>query len=200
MKKLNYSIALLFISTVYLFSQTEENKIIQVDTVIRVDTVIVNKPIEQVVSKDDYFYNYYLPSLKNKNDSDTLLLKKNEKLWIFLAEKGVASSDGHMLTLFSIKIPIFNDFHIIPKYSFYTDTYSNQYAFGFLMLGYYFTPYENNKNFVSEISAGLGISFLPFFSADVNLYYRFSEYALLSFGIYHYYLTFGCSLGLGITY
>ena len=43
MKNLPYILLLLSISTGYLFSQTEENEIIQRDTVIIVDTVIVTR-------------------------------------------------------------------------------------------------------------------------------------------------------------
>jgi len=46
--KRKYFLVLFFIFTAYLFSQTEENKLISMDTIIRVDTVIVIK-IDTVV-------------------------------------------------------------------------------------------------------------------------------------------------------
>ena len=91
MKKLNYILSLLFISTGYIFSQTEENKIIKEDTIIKIDTIII---IEDLISdtvilaepksgqdkqtdlSKYYFYKDYLSFLKKNNstnDADTLL-------------------------------------------------------------------------------------------------------------------------------
>jgi len=46
-----YFLVLFFISTAYLFPQTEENRLIKTDTIIRVDTVIVIKVDTVVVAK-----------------------------------------------------------------------------------------------------------------------------------------------------
>ena len=90
MRKLYYILSLFFISTVYLFSQTEENEIIKIDTVIRVDTVtiikfdtvivieidtiIVEEPINEQEGKKEFikkdFYNDYLSTITDTLKKD----------------------------------------------------------------------------------------------------------------------------------
>ena len=65
MKKFSFILILSFISTCYLFSQSEENEIIKVDTV-------VVKQQEKKDFKQYDFYNDYLPNLPKTNKSDNL--------------------------------------------------------------------------------------------------------------------------------
>ena len=82
MTKCYYVFILFFISISNLFSQTEGNETIKIDTIIRVDTVtaieIDTTMVEESVSEKEKkefvkldFYNNYLPSLKPK---DTLVI------------------------------------------------------------------------------------------------------------------------------
>ena len=123
--KLLLFVGLFFISTVYLFSQTEETKLIEGDTVIRIDTIQIEKAdttmveesaVDTVVlvepksgqdKKNDFikhdFYNDYLPSLQPK---DTLTLKpKKPKDTITLKPKDtILLEDCKSTNIFAIRI------------------------------------------------------------------------------------------------
>jgi hypothetical protein len=74
MKRYNYILILYIIFTAYLFSQTEENKII-IDTVINIDSVMVSEPVNEIEEKidlKDYLYKDYL----EKNDSTDYTIEK----------------------------------------------------------------------------------------------------------------------------
>ena len=212
MRKFYCIIILFFISTGYLFSQTEENKIISVDTVITVDTVVVTKadtivitnPINEPEAKKDFlkhdFYNDYLPSLpKTSPVKDTLAIKK-EKIGIILAEILITSSDFKAFSprslldvLFpdislSIKAPISGSFHIIIKdWMFFSESIYQSYHLMSLMLGCYGTL-DKDKKIIGEIAAGaglIGFGSMPgaVMLVDVNVYYKIYKNALLSCGI-----------------
>ena len=83
MKTLYYVLVLFIISTGYLFSQSEENETIKVDTVIKKDTVVVEQQEKKDFKKND-FYNDYLHSLPKTND--TFAIDDNKKTGIISAK------------------------------------------------------------------------------------------------------------------
>ena len=166
MKRIYCVFILLVISTGYLFPQNEENKIIKVDTVVRVDTVVVRKvdtvvikkPVNQSEEKKDFiqydFYNDYLYSLKENSDD-------KKTIGIFLLEGGamtaVGSRAGAVAPYISIslKAPISENFHFIPRYLGAIGNPPSDYFRSLsFMFGQYF-PLDENKNFLIEGSAGV---------------------------------------------
>jgi hypothetical protein len=165
MKKLHFILILLFISTNCLFSQ--------------------NNIIEENIDLSDSFYKGYLDGMyfikhnTTEDSNDTLAIKK-EKLGIILAEGGIIPK---AYTSFSVKVPIFNNFHIIPKYS---SSSNKEFVCLSLMLGYYFTI-DKNKTFLIEGSMGFGMqAWEAWVPIEINLYHRVSKYVLVSFGINYY--------------
>ena len=108
MKKLNYILALLFIFTAYLFSQTEGSETIKVDTVVRIDTIqieeadttvlevsvidtiVVAEPVNKQDEQTDLSkYNFYKDYLSSLQPKDTLLLKDCKATNIISARAGI---------------------------------------------------------------------------------------------------------------
>ena len=56
MRRFYYILILLFMFTIYLFSQSEGNELIKVDTVVRVDTVIISKIDTVIVGYVDHLH------------------------------------------------------------------------------------------------------------------------------------------------
>lgn len=125
MKKLH--LILFFISIGYLFSQTEDpTTIIKADTIIKIDTVAVEKSAnvsdERVKNYD--FYNDYLPSLQTNNldqteiaeiaNSDTLEAEDCNKAGIISVRLGAGS---FLVALFAVgDIPIYSNLNFSIKY------------------------------------------------------------------------------------
>ena len=168
MTKWYYVLILLFISTGYLFSQTEENKIVQIDTVVSVDTiqiekadttmveesivdtVIVGEPISDPEEKKEFikqdFYNDYLISLP---DTINYLIKKkpvdttdykNKKMGLFSARM---SGFGFVSTSFVLDIPTNDNMLNISSYLCFTAGNGDM----VLGLGIAYLPIKN-KNFI----------------------------------------------------
>ena len=186
-KKIYCVLILLCTFTGYLFSQSKENELIKMDTVVRVDTVVVEEPVaDRIVVKE--------------STDDTLVIKK-EKIGILIVEGGVIGNrHGSIQNIaLSVKIPISDHIHITPKIS---------YVFPLsLMIGQYI-PLDKNEKFLIEGSTGVAVwGFGLFFPINASVYYRVSKNALLSFST-DLYLggdtlilpIFGVSFGLGITY
>jgi hypothetical protein len=209
-------LVLFIIFTGCLFSQSEENKIIKVDTVIRVDTIIVKKidtvVIKKLVNKSEEkkdfiqndFYNDNLPLLKG-NSAD------KKTMGIFLLEGGALVPTGHRAgsvasyISISLKAPISENLHFTPRCAlFIGEGADGTYPMLSFMLGQYF-PLDKNKKFFFEGSAGFGFFiFGLYFPINASVYYKTSKHTLLSFGIDCSKPTevfvFSFSLGLGITY
>jgi hypothetical protein len=83
MKRCSFVVVLTIIFNAYLCSQTEENETIKVDTVTRVDTIVVEQQEKKDFKKYD-FYNDYLPNLPKIND--TLAIENSKKISIISAE------------------------------------------------------------------------------------------------------------------
>ena len=228
MKRSHYILVLFFISTGYLFSQFEENKIIKMDTIIRIDTIVriikidtvviekrINEPEKEI--ERYYLYNDYLEYMKKNSldyikiteftNSDTLAVK-TEEIGIVLAEGGILfsllgkidRSPPHISL--SVKIPISNNWHFIPKYS---GAISNdKYHLLSFMWGKYFALDKNNKFLIEGASGFSFLALMVMIPVNVNLYYRVSKYTLLSLGIeflpVHPSAPCAVSLGLGFTY
>ena len=129
--KLLLFVGLFFLPTAYLFSQIEEAKLIEGDTVIRIDTiqiekadttvveetvsdtVIVGEPISDPVEKKEFikqdFYNDCLPSLKTNDvsliDSNTYIISARLFFWLYAF--GVSAT---------LDIPINYNFNITSSY------------------------------------------------------------------------------------
>ena len=215
MKRLHYMLVLFIIFTGCLFSQSEENKIIKVDTVIRVDTIIVRKTDTVVVKKllnkseekkdfiQNDFYNDNLPLLKG-NSAD------KKTMGIFLLEGGALVPTGHRAgsvasyISISLKAPISENLHFIPRCALFIEGGADgTHPILSLMLGQYF-PLDKNKKFFFEGSAGVGFYGWFCFPINASVYYKTSKHTLLSFGIDCFKLpevfAFSFSLGLGIAY
>ena len=72
MKKPYYILILFFLSTVYLFSQTEESKTIEVDTVVKIDTVVVIKVDTVTMARRDTIVLIEPTSRQKRNGLDNI--------------------------------------------------------------------------------------------------------------------------------
>ena len=97
MKRFSFILVLSVILTGYLFSQSEENEIINTDTVIDIDSVIVAEPVNEQEGKEDFikydFYNDYLADLKktsfiNTDIADTLVINDCKSTGVVSAKFG----------------------------------------------------------------------------------------------------------------
>jgi hypothetical protein len=126
MKKLYYILALLIISTGYLFPKSERNKdtVIKLDTAIVkesvVDTVVIEKSVN-VKKENDlikyYFYNDYLDYIKKNNSiNDTILINKCKKTGIISGQIGTGILIGVVYSM-ALDIPINCKINITSKYA-----------------------------------------------------------------------------------
>jgi hypothetical protein len=110
MKKLHYILVLSIIFTGYLFSQTEENETIKVDTFTKVDTVVVEQQEKKDFEKYD-FYNDYLSNLPKTNDTPAI---DSKKTGIFSARFGSVIANNAIS--FTLDIPIIDTINFAVKY------------------------------------------------------------------------------------
>jgi hypothetical protein len=87
MKKYYYILLLSIIFTAYLFSQTEENEIVKVDTVIKIDTIIVIK-VDTIVVAKPVSKQEEKTNLSNYIYHDTLAIDDCQKTGIISAKLG----------------------------------------------------------------------------------------------------------------
>jgi len=171
-KKLQYILVLFLIFTCYLFPQNEREiiqvdtvvrmdtvvKIIRVDTIVvtRIDTVMVGKGISETeVSKDFIKYNFYNDYLRSL--SDTAIAKKEKKEGMSFVRAGL----GPLALCLSIgaDLPIYSKINITSKYiyCFFGDPGggSGKRA-SLLMLGLGHIAYrKQNNNFILRLNAGM---------------------------------------------
>ena len=156
-----YILVLLFMFTSYLFPQSEEKKIIKVDTVVIVDTIIVVEvdtvTIEEIVVDTDY-----LPYLKETGSDtifngisrvgtdDPLAFKKGDRITIAVLGGGAAFTTKSSGGIGSVAVRVGNNFHAVIKYSATFDGKFNTLAF---MLGY--SIFKGRS--ILDISLGLPI-------------------------------------------
>jgi hypothetical protein len=227
MKKINYMLVLLIISTGYLFSQDERTEILEEDTIIPANTFVVTEvntitieesasEPEEKVDLSNSFYNAYLDYVKQTNsmddigDASNVFIPKREKLGMLVLETGVALSpigpERQIISL-AVRALVSRYFHILLKHARALDTYTS-YS---IMLGYscFF------KICIVDISVGPCLPFahgnLAFnFETveeyigsviDIAYYYRVSKDVVFSatIGSDAYMIISSLSLGLGYT-
>jgi hypothetical protein len=133
MKTLYYVLVLFIISTVYLFSQSEENEIIEMYTLTNAntlvatetDTTIVSEPVNEQEEQTDLskynFYNDYLADLQKTSfihSDDTLAVNDCKKTGIISAKGGITIADGTVVSAISVAwdIPISCKINFATKY------------------------------------------------------------------------------------
>ena len=208
MKRLSYILVLFFLSTVYLFPQTEENKIIKVDTVMIMDTVVIAEPTDKQEEKKDVikrdFYNDYLRSddylsLKIETDSikksnfenDTLALKKGQISIAAISGGSAFATDRGSRIMGSLTFRVSNGgFHGIVAYS---STWDQKYNCFSIKVGY---SYVSGRG-ILDISVGPpgwgkvgkigdfgGGRHDPFYTInDITYYHRLSKNMMFSLNL-----------------
>jgi hypothetical protein len=186
MRKKIFILLLFFISTGYLFPQTEENEIIKVDMVIIEELASANEK-KDLINQD--FYNDYLSTLPNSEKPDSIVnplaFKKGGSIYIATLSGGVVFPSANPVGSLTLRASTTGVSHsglhgihgVIKAYGSL-----NEESLGYLlMLGYTYTSGRN----ILDISAGffLGRGELSNRSVPltgVTYYYRFSKYTTFS--------------------
>jgi len=191
MKRFSFILILPIIFTSYLFSQSEENKIIKTDTVLVEETVADTILIEEFISNQKESIG--IISVNYLGTIAPLMILRETKSRDIKISPWIS---------YSGKFPVSNQFHIILKFSNfavketcydpYIGNYTNTDNYGFLdiMCGYYFTL-DANRKFIGEVSSGLSTYFcnnLPMIAIpiSINVYYRIFKHVVISVGIDSY--------------
>ena len=225
MKKLHYILILLFISVDYLFSQSEGNELIKVDTVViiqdtvvvihanrvvmlKVDTVVVEEIINEqgeTVEVKNYLYKDYLEYVKKTGGDANILATKRDKIGIALLQAGI-DREGRGLFYFSLGVPIFDNYYVTPKY-IYAPGVSDRDRHRIYAITFGYCSFMDD-NALFKIS--IGTCYLDsatkwmgggwFLYTDMGFHYRISKYVAMSFNIdFTGIMPNSYSLGLGIT-
>jgi len=186
MKPLYYVLVLFIISTVYLFSQSEKNEI------IRVDTVVIEQQEKKDFKKYD-FYNDYLADLKKTGD--TLAIKRNDMEIPYISSVKIGAGLPFGIVSFGMDIPIYYRLSIVAELGccvggiegIFADLY---YGLG---LGYIAVRTRNDKfilklnSYICKIShlsteKGFDTDKLTFHIGS-DILFKMSKHTYISFGV-----------------
>jgi len=184
MKRFKYILVLTIIFTSYIFSQVEENEIIDMDTVTRVDTVIVEQEGKKDFKNYD-FYNDYLANLPKTNKSDNLKTNDDKLPTINDSTKIIIISAKLGYLVFWVNASVTLDIPIDYNFNFATKCFS----FGIL------NPGGSNKYWKG---LGLGIGVVTKKTDNVIIKYNMYPSLVVSDKDHGEKVGFGMNIGMDV--